>query len=123
MVLIILSSAGVADYQAIVRLFDPQSVEVLWAVVAASVLGFLGNEVVAVFRVRVGREIRSAALIADGYHARTDGWTSLAVLLGALGVWLGYRSPTLSWACSSPSPSSSSSSSPVRWCLLASWTE
>jgi cation diffusion facilitator family transporter len=45
---------------------------------------------VAVFRIRVGRQIDSAALVADGYHARTDGWTSLAVLLGATGVWLGY---------------------------------
>ncbi len=53
-------------------------------------IGFLGNEAVAVFRIRVGREIGSAALVADGYHARTDGWTSLAVLLGAIGVWLGY---------------------------------
>jgi cation diffusion facilitator family transporter len=50
----------------------------------------LGNEAVAIFRIRVGRQIGSAALIADGYHARTDGWTSLAVLVGAIGVWLGY---------------------------------
>src|SRR5262249_50258137 len=56
----------------------------------ASVIGFLGNEAVAVFRIRVGRRIGSAALIADGYHARVDGWTSLAVLAGVLGVWLGY---------------------------------
>ena len=53
-------------------------------------IGFLGNEAVAVFRIRVGREINSAALIADGYHARTDGFTSLAVVLGAFGVWMGY---------------------------------
>src|SRR5262249_7000732 len=59
-------------------------------VAIASVIGFLGNELVAIFRIRVGKEIGSAALIADGYHARTDGWTSLAVLLGALGVYLGY---------------------------------
>ena len=56
----------------------------------ASVLGFLGNEAVALFRIKVGKDIGSAALIADGYHARVDGWTSLAVLVGALGVWLGY---------------------------------
>lgn len=62
----------------------------LWAVAVAGLVGFLGNEAVAVFRIRVGREISSAALVADGYHARTDGWTSLAVLLGAMGVWLGY---------------------------------
>jgi cation diffusion facilitator family transporter len=89
-VLIILFSAVVAGYQAIERLIHPQPVVLLWAVAAAAVVGFLGNEGVAIFCIRVGREIGSAALIADGYHARTDGWTSLAVLLGATGVWLGY---------------------------------
>ena len=89
-VLIILFSAVVAGYQAVGRLLDPEPVGLLWAVAAASVVGFVGNEAVAVFRVRVGRDIGSAALVADGQHARTDGWTSLAVLLGAVGVWLGY---------------------------------
>jgi len=56
----------------------------------AGIVGFVGNEAVAVFRIKVGREIGSAALIADGYHARTDGLTSLAVVLGAAGVWLGF---------------------------------
>jgi len=89
-VLIIAFSAGVAGYEAIQRLVHPQLVGHLWAVAAASIAGFLGNEVVAVFRIRVGKEIKSAALVADGYHARVDAWTSLAVLLGALGVWLGF---------------------------------
>ena len=89
-VLIILFSAVVAGYQAIERLINPQPVGLLWAVAAASLVGFVGNEAVAAFRIRVGREIGSAALVADGYHARTDGWTSLAVLAGAVGVWLGY---------------------------------
>ena len=89
-VLIILFSAVVAGYQAVERLINPQPVGLLGAVAAASLVGFMGNEAVAVFRIRVGRQIGSAALVADGYHARTDGWTSLAVLLGALGVWLGY---------------------------------
>jgi cation diffusion facilitator family transporter len=89
-VLIILFSAVVAGYQAVERLLNPQTVEILWAVVAASLVGFVGNEAVAIFRIRVGRQIGSAALVADGYHARTDGWTSLAVLLGAVGVLLGY---------------------------------
>src|SRR5829696_2048694 len=89
-VLIILFSAVVAGYQAVERLISPQPLEFLWAVAVASLVGFIGNEAVAVFRIRVGREIGSAALVADGYHARTDGWTSLAVLLGAVGVWLGY---------------------------------
>lgn len=89
-VLIILFSAIVAGYQAVERFFNPQDVSFLWAVAAASVIGFVGNEAVAVFRIRVGRGIGSAALVADGYHARTDGWTSLAVFAGAVGVWLGY---------------------------------
>ncbi len=89
-VLTILASAIVAGYHSIERLLHPQDITHLWAVIGASILGFLGNEAVAIFRIRVGREISSAALIADGYHARVDGWTSLAVLLGAIGVWLGY---------------------------------
>jgi len=89
-VLIILFSAVVAGYEAIDRLIHPRKVGYLWAIVAASIVGFLGNEAVAIFRIKVGKEIGSAALIADGYHARVDGWTSLAVLFGALGVWLGY---------------------------------
>ncbi len=89
-VLIILFSAVVAGYQAIERLMNPHPVGFLWVVAVASLVGFVGNEAVAVFRIRVGREIGSAALVADGYHARTDGWTSLAVLAGAVGVWGGY---------------------------------
>lgn len=89
-VLTILISALVAGYEAINRFFHPQPVTYLWAVAVASVVGFLGNEAVAVFRIKVGKEIGSAALVADGYHARVDGFTSLAVLFGAIGVWLGY---------------------------------
>jgi cation diffusion facilitator family transporter len=89
-VLTILASAVVAGYQAVMRLLHPEPVGYLGAVAAAALLGFLGNEAVAVFRIRVGREIGSAALMADGYHARADGVTSLAVLGGAVGVWAGY---------------------------------
>jgi cation diffusion facilitator family transporter len=89
-VLIILASALVAGYEAIDRLLHPQTIHGLGWVALAGVIGFLGNEAVAVFRIRVGRQIDSAALIADGYHARVDGLTSLAVVLGAAGVWLGY---------------------------------
>ena len=86
----IFSSAVVAGYESIDRFLHPRDISYLWAVALASIVGFLGNEGVALFRIRVGREIASAALIADGYHARVDGWTSLAVLAGAVGVWLGY---------------------------------
>lgn len=86
----ILASAIVAGYESMNRLFQPQPIAFLGAVAGAALIGFLGNEAVALFRIRVGREIGSAALVADGYHARTDGWTSLAVLLGAVGVWAGF---------------------------------
>jgi cation diffusion facilitator family transporter len=86
----ILISAVVAGYEAIVRLIHPQPVHYLWAVAVAALVGFIGNESVAILRIRVGRQMGSAALIADGYHARVDGLTSLAVLLGALAVWAGF---------------------------------
>lgn len=89
-VAIILFSAIVAGWQAIDRLIHPQPIVLLWAVAVAGVVGFAGNEAVAVFRIRIGRQIDSAALIADGYHARVDGFTSLAVVAGAAGVWLGF---------------------------------
>jgi len=89
-VLTILASAIVAGYQSIERLLHPQEISHVGEVIAASIVGFLGNEAVALFRIRIGQEINSAALVADGYHARVDGWTSLAVLFGAVGVWLGY---------------------------------
>lgn len=89
-VLIILSSAIIAGYEAIDRLIRPQAIDWLGWVAVAGLVGFIGNEAVAVFRIRVGRQINSAALIADGYHARTDGFTSLAVVAGATGVWLGF---------------------------------
>lgn len=89
-VLTILSSALVAGWLAVGRLVRPQPLEHLAAVVVASVIGFAGNEAVALFRIKVGREIGSAALVADGYHARIDGLTSLSVLFAAGGVWLGY---------------------------------
>ena len=83
-------SALVAGYESLARLFHPQPLTHLGALAAAAIMGFVGNEAVALFRIRVGKEIGSAALVADGYHARADGLTSLAVLGGAVGVWLGY---------------------------------
>ncbi len=89
-VAIILASAIAAGSEAIHRFLHPVPVRHLWAVSAAAAVGFLGNEAVAIYRVRVGKEIGSAALEADGQHAHADALTSLAVLLGAGGVWLGY---------------------------------
>ncbi|MGY1900524.1 cation diffusion facilitator family transporter [Nocardia gipuzkoensis] len=83
-------SALIAGYEAVRRLLDPVPIEHLGWVAAAGLVGFLGNETVALYRIRVGRRIGSAALVADGLHARTDGFTSLAVLLGAGGVALGF---------------------------------
>ncbi len=72
------------------RLIHPQPVHHLGWVALAGLIGFLGNEWVALYRIRVGRRIGSAALVADGLHARTDGFTSLAVLFSAGGVALGF---------------------------------
>jgi cation diffusion facilitator family transporter len=83
-------SALVASYEAIMQRLQPQPVAYLGTVAVASVIGFLGNEAVAIFRIKGGRAIGSAALIVDGYHARGDGWIGLAVMVGAVGVWLGY---------------------------------
>lgn len=83
-------SAVIAAWQSIERIINPQPLNNLWWVLAAGVIGFIGNEAVAVYRIRVGQKIGSAALVADGVHARTDGFTSLAVVLGAIGVMLGF---------------------------------
>ncbi|MDQ6850771.1 MAG: cation diffusion facilitator family transporter [Actinomycetota bacterium] len=84
-------SSVLAAYEAIDRLIHPRPVTHLWFVAGAAVVGFAGNELVARYRIRIGRRIGSAALVADGLHARTDGFTSLAVLLGAAGVAAGWR--------------------------------
>ena len=84
-------SSALACYEAITRLIHPHTVTHLWVVAGAALVGFAGNEIVARYRIKVGRQIGSAALVADGLHARTDGFTSLAVLLGAGGVALGWR--------------------------------
>ena len=89
-VLMIAYSAFEAIRHAILRFITPEPITNLGWVATAAIIGFIGNELVAVFRIKVGKEIGSAALIADGYHARTDGFTSLAVLAGAIGVWMGY---------------------------------
>jgi cation diffusion facilitator family transporter len=90
-VAVIAISAVAGAVEAVSRLVHPGSVHYLGAVAAAAVLGFAGNETVAQLRIRTGRRIGSAALVADGLHARADGFTSLAVLLGAGGAALGWR--------------------------------
>jgi len=89
-VLMIAASAGLAGWESVQRLLDPQPIANLGWVIAAAIVGFAGNEAVAIFRIRVGNEIGSGALVADGHHARADGFTSLAVLLGAIGVMAGF---------------------------------
>jgi len=89
-VLLILATAGVVAYESYVKLklhYVPKRLE--WVAIA-SVIGFFGNEWVARYRIRVGKEINSAALVADGHHARADSLTSLGVLLGVIGVWMGF---------------------------------
>lgn len=90
-VVFIAASAIIAGYAAIRRLLHPADVHYLGYVALAALIGFAGNEIVARYRISVGRRIGSAALVADGLHARTDGFTSLAVLLGAGGVAIGWR--------------------------------
>lgn len=91
-VAVVLISAIVTAYESIDRFYHPQPLHHLGALAIAAIIGFVGNELVAVFRMKVGREINSAALIADGQHAMADGLVSLAVLGSAIGVALGYPS-------------------------------
>lgn len=88
--LIIAASAVATGYESIQRFIHPQSLEHLEAVAIAAGIGCIGNESVALFRIQVGKEIGSAALVADGYHARVDGLVSLAVVISAVGLGLGY---------------------------------
>lgn len=90
-VAMIAASSGLAAWEAVARLEHPRPLHGLGWVAGAGVVGFLGNELVATYRIRVGRRIGSAALVADGLHARTDGLTSLAVVAGAGGVAAGWR--------------------------------
>lgn len=89
-ILIILFSALAAGYESIMRLIHPAPVTHLGAIAIASLVGFAGNELVAGWRIKVGKELGSIAMVADGEHARIDGLTSLAVLVGALGVYFGF---------------------------------
>jgi cation diffusion facilitator family transporter len=90
-VAMILLSAVLAGMEAVHRLVDPQPIDRVGLVLAAGLIGFAGNEAVAIYRIRVGRRIGSAAMEADGLHARADGITSLGVVVSAIAVLLGYE--------------------------------
>ncbi len=90
-ILMITLSAFIAGWEAITRLIHPQRVSHVGILFVAGIIGFVGNEFVALYRTREGNALGSAALVADGYHARADGFTSLAVALGAVGVWAGLE--------------------------------
>jgi cation diffusion facilitator family transporter len=89
-VVVIAGSAVAAGWMAFDRLLHPEQISRLGYVALAGVIGFAGNELVAQYRIRVGRRIGSAALVVDGLHARTDGYTSLAVVAAAGGAWAGW---------------------------------
>lgn len=82
-------SACAALYETVLRLIDPQPLSHLGVLATAGVIGFAGNELAARVRLRAGRRLASPALIADGNHARVDGFVSLGVIASAVGVWLG----------------------------------
>jgi cation diffusion facilitator family transporter len=84
-------SSAVVAFEAVNRLVHPHHVHLVGWVIVAGLVGFAGNELVASYRIRVGRHIGSAALVADGLHARADGFISLAVVIGAVGVALGWQ--------------------------------
>jgi cation diffusion facilitator family transporter len=90
-ILMIAASGLIAAVEAVRRLVHPEPVTHLGVLFAAALVGFVGNELVAVYRIREGEAIGSAALMADGVHARTDGFTSLAVAVGAVGLWAGLE--------------------------------
>jgi cation diffusion facilitator family transporter len=90
-VLAILVSAGVALYETVERFLHPEHLSHLGVLAAAGVAGFAGNELAARVRLRGGRRLRSPALIADGNHARVDGFVSLGVVATAACVWAGAR--------------------------------
>ena len=90
--LIVVSIAFSAAYilwESVQKFINPQPIQYPGWIALAAIIGFVGNELVAVLQIRTGRKIGSEAMVADGLHARTDGFTSLAVLVAAAGVWLG----------------------------------
>ena len=104
-------SAVVAGYESIRRLLDPAEVTFPWVLIAAGLIGFAGNELVASYRIRVGRKIGSAALVADGLHARTMASPLSLSSQGPPEFCSASRSPTPSWGCLSRWQSCSSGES------------
>jgi cation diffusion facilitator family transporter len=88
-VAVIFVSALIATYQAIEKFINPHTPTHLLALAAAGIIGVVGNELAAVIRWRTGRRLDSAALIADGNHARADGIVSAGVILSAILIALG----------------------------------
>ncbi len=89
-ILVVISASAIAvGFASIIRLFHPAMPTHLWAVAVAAFVGFLGNEIAAIYRIRLGKKMGSAALVTDGRHAQLDGLTSLAVIPGVIGAWLG----------------------------------
>ena len=89
-VLLIIFNAGLVFYESIHKIQQPQPLRNIGLIALAAIVGFIGNELVAIYRLRAGHAVGSAALVADGLHARADALTSLGVLAGAIGVWLGF---------------------------------
>jgi len=90
-VLAIFASACVVLYETVLRLLNPQELEHLWVLAGAGLIGYVGNEIAARVRLRAGRRLQSAALVADGNHARVDAFVSLGVVASALVVGLGVE--------------------------------
>jgi cation diffusion facilitator family transporter len=90
-VLVIFVSACVALYETILRFIHPQQLTHLWVLAAAGAIGFVGNQIAAQVRLRAGKRLSSPALVADGNHARVDGFVSLGVIGSAIVVALGFN--------------------------------
>ncbi len=89
--IVIFASACVAAFEAVNRLIHPEQLDYLVALACAGAIGFLGNEIAARIRLRGARKLDSATLVADGHHARVDGFVSLGVIASALGVAAGIE--------------------------------
>ena len=90
-VLTIFVSAGITAFEAFKRLAHPQSIDHLYILIAAGIIGFLGNEIAAIIRIKAGKHLHSPALIADGNHARIDGFVSISVIVSAIFAALGFQ--------------------------------